>query len=191
MRHFVLPLKVALSTIPIVVMLFVLKTNTRPEPSDFGFIKKYKIEWKWKKEHLPIKILVDPSVTETMMVSVAEAVQHINYTVGNTVFLMPRRVKTHITGCVSISRRPSLGKFGGVTHHMLDAEKGYIDNAWIELYQFNDARINYFVALHELLHALGMDHDKDENSILFSNIHSPLQKITEHDLNLLRETYGR
>lgn len=78
---------------------------------------------------------------------------------------------------------------GGVTHIYMHRDTP-LDIYGVQLWIEPEYRKNYAVWLHEILHALGMDHDRARDSIMWPTIQERPGKLGGQDASRLWQRYG-
>jgi len=66
---------------------------------------------------------------------------------------------------------------------------GWLLRAQIKLPEVHEAKA-YAIVLHEMCHALGLDHDEGKDSIMHPQLQSRPQELSKADQTRLRRTYG-
>jgi hypothetical protein len=194
---------VAAITIPIAIV-------TRQ--GDEGFLKYAGQEIKWDRSDFPIMCLLDDSVEPKHLVMWTRAAKEINDRVGERLlspacqrWLIDKPFPTNpMAGQVTIGigqppkikrdgievETPWTAHPGGVTMPFLkssDNPKIYGVMLWVDP-EYGE---NYAVWLHEMLHALGLGHDRLRDSVMYPKIQIRPGKLSDKDVGVLRDAYTR
>ena len=146
---------------------------------------------RWEKSRFPLQIVVDPTVSDWYM-DVMYAAYLWNIKTGLPLFAIPVLKSTEglddIYGLILV-REASVASF---PHTNLGYTfLGNIIDAPIYLPPGVPDSITARVAVHELGHVLGLDHDpSNQTSVMYPTALTSEFGITDHDITVLREIYG-
>lgn len=166
------------------------------------------ITLKWRLSSFPLLCIAHPSVTKNHWNMYEKARNEINSKVGVDLLLpcafweldnpFPEKPvvgqillkvgsknnqKTEVT-----YESPDLKDIGGST---MVWEKESVPGAIYGITMFINEKyaVNYSVWLHEILHSLGLAHDRVKNSIMYPSIQNRSETLSEKDIKLLQKTY--
>lgn len=181
-------------------MFLVVATSCLPQqrpPVDGGSIEINGAEIYWDKADFPLWVLVDDQMPETHIQATFEAANEWNMVVGAQVFRTLRydhsRPAPRTYGFIAVSMK-DLGKTPhntrklGVARAILheNSTRMRASQVWFDLDL--DESILLTVMIHELGHALTLDHDDDCTSIMHPTVVTcPSPGIKDDDVNRIRD----
>ena len=156
---------------------------------DNGLMVKDGNALRWLKVDLPLPVFFDEDLDDKWLVRWGLAVAEIRKVIGRDAF-MPATMAV-IEGATLGGVLLSDGEGNPSTELSWDKRSGVILRAHVSLpTALSDHEAAGVIVLHEALHALGFDHDKDRASVMHPSIQDRSQSLTASDAALLKATYG-
>lgn len=167
--------------------------------NDRGFMVRDGHELHWA--HPPITVVMTPEAWTAAYEHVTGAVRALNEGCGKRVFMLPMtatsemissfaRLQNMTWDTAMVDMCDPADTMHGHTEHSYDRKTGEIRSALITLPRGMDSAMAASVALHEMGHALGLDHDQTPRSIMFPVTTGRGQVLLASDQQRLRRVYA-
>lgn len=167
---------------------------------DKGFmLTEHGAKMKWKKSSMPIGVWVDLFVPDIWTQAIEDAVHKWNFAAGRNLFLAPIKIhqymskkmfQGHILVTLSDEESGFMQRDHGHTDLKFNPSTGEIYSAVITLPKESLAMAPY-IAIHEFGHALGLEHDESDESIMYFELLKRRDpgKITDADAERIKRAY--
>jgi hypothetical protein len=175
------------------------------QEGDLTFMKKEGHELHWTKINTPVQCTYDPTKLKTIT-PYSNAIGHINMAIGFTLYSpcipwqLPQAMPEHMTGQITLHEGiPAINRTvttiddkdpGGVTDIKWDKRDGTILSASVRINVAIESKYIDRAWQHELLHAVGLDHDRMQSSIMYTALNARAGKLSKRDIKSLKEAYG-
>ncbi len=152
---------------------------------DRGLMLRDGVRLRWDSARLPLYVLIE-DVPDEVRVAVLHAITDVAVEVGRTIFapIVPESDPPPADVVVRVG-----GVDAGGTANLTILEDRI---TFVEVTIANDLELALLprAVLHELLHALGLDHDESRSSVMHPELSARPSRLTESDVALLRRIYG-
>lgn len=197
-----LTLLIAATAFPLLPLRATASTNDEPyyvaDPvacmSIAQFPKGFDTPLHWTRYKFPLKVYIDSSMPESLIYGAEWAAEHWNRSLGfralETILAPSIVVQAvrYVGGSITVSKDPLPENVIAVARTWARPANGRIVRTWIS---YNSTGIIYYPSntmVHELGHALGMEHDKNSSVMYWQQINTDL-KIPNKYLEYVRSTY--
>lgn len=183
-----------------------------PYVKDAGFMVREGKELRWARARLPIDVMLHPSAADYFR-EYDSAVRMINTGLGIKVFMLPTTVLTDsmadawehekkrdlLRGMLLVK---GTGMYAANKAHLGDSDlrydkrSGEILNVLTTLPPKNEVvdalgqQYTWQMVAHECGHVMGLDHDGDQDSIMWRALHPHATQLLSADVGRLRKAYG-
>lgn len=164
---------------------------TRGRWVDRGFMERDGHKLKWLVSDLPLVVIQHPALSLFWAKAYIAAVRRISEATGRHFFMLSL---FQIDKSYDWGRSPPAGHVtlrlsddeDGHTKHKYERDTGRILSAEVSVPE--DAKYMVSLMLHELCHALGLDHDESTSSIMYPTLESGRApgELSEADIKRLR-----
>jgi hypothetical protein len=159
------------------------------------------VDLKWRKGRLPVAIYIDGDLP-ALLDEVTLAVREFNAAIGVRVFQFPvaaipemaqtfyeRKSRQFLRSACLIRAENNGLRYHGDTNIDFDNRTGEIFSAIVSV-PLDVSEWTPAIIRHELGHALGLDHDDGDSSVLMHpHVSAPGAKLSTRDVRLLRDAY--
>jgi hypothetical protein len=163
---------------------------------DRGFLMREGSEARWPMGSMPLTVWFHRDLPSVYAEAFCETVEHFNDSVGGGLFCVPLSAPDAFCferlppGSVAVVPKTGIVNpatdihwLGGATIHSALIEVPPIEDMLSERWADQ-------IALHELGHALGLDHDEQVASIMYPVVSDRPQALTKADIARLRRVYA-
>jgi len=166
---------------------------------------------RWDKRDLPLVCFYKSNVPDALVEAYSIAASTINDAVGESLLracspwlleskampVMPGQgivyLESDIEGLLTDGltfEAENDPETGGRTVMYYDKRTGLMRGAVVQIADANLQGKEALIFLHELLHVLGLEHDRLKDSIMFENLSGRPGGLTAKDVKLLKKSYG-
>lgn len=167
-----------------------------------GFLTCGGLELCWEPRRLPLVVWFHPDLPGTLRVAWEAAAATFEAALGMPLFqraveapagLALERMPTGQIGVVPDAPRESMRSYHGRTQHRWDPQTGSLEAAIVVLPWSANGSPQYYVALHEAGHVLGLDHVDDTSSIMYPDLGARRDPgcLSDLDVQRLRGLYSK
>lgn len=164
-------------------------------PGDLSFMERDGHQLKWQKSDLPLSCFYLEETPEAYLSATQRAIATIHSKTGLKLFgpcvtwqIQPPKYAPD-GGMLLSLREESDTPHGAETNHRYEKATGRIRSAWVR-FDKDLKELAYKVALHELGHVLGLDHDRERSSIMYPTGIDRPNDLSSRDVKFLQEAYG-
>ena len=178
---------------------------------DDGLMKQGSVTLHWDKMDFPLYCFKHSSVTEPYEQLYNEVISHINTSVTRPLLTQctpwvidkPFPIKpTQGTIIFRVGLEDDASEDGvsysepdDITHGRTSLyfmkDTGSMIGAIVRINSDEAIENRFKILLHEMLHALGLGHDRTKDSVMYPGLQDRPQKLTEKDIDVLKDTYIR
>lgn len=145
----------------------------------------------WARDHLPIRVVFHGQLELHWRATARGALMRFNLAIGRSVFVLHEQLGTSSVGHVIISPSAKLVESGHHWHGIEPVTKdGHV--LFVSIKVPHDAQNRMALMVHQLGHALGLDHVDDTGSFMFPRIEmqSAPGMVRGPEVQALRRVYG-
>lgn len=172
---------------------------TRGRWEDKGFMERNKKPLRWSKNSLPISLWYNELFPDEWKKALVDSSREWNKAAGTLLFMDPLvsligdalpPLRGHVLVKMSDEETGFMQSDSGHTELRFNEETGEIYSAIISM-PHDQMKLAFAISLHELGHALGLEHDEIKESIMYPTLSDRVEpgKITDADAERIKKEY--
>ena len=167
---------------------------TKGRWKDRGLMERGGVKLRWAHAALPLPVLLAKELEAEWMERAFTFVRALNVKLGFPLFMLPAVAAEEVAAAgwlkgAVVCVPGDEGASGASTEHHFDLRTGFIYEVRVQLPRHPEAGTADPIFAHELLHAVGLDHDDQPTGSVLAPTLNPAGVLTAADLALLRSTY--